>query len=271
MIDNVIELMDYPFPSLKTTAQARRSLGVGITNLAHHMAYNGMSYSTKEGKTFIHNYAEKHSYWLHKASLRLAKERGVCSWMNKTKYPDGWLPIDTYNKNADSACDGTLLCDWETLRKEIVENGGIRNSVLEAIMPVESSSQLTNTTNSIYPIRNLKVVKTSGNNKNLFIAPDAEVLAKYYDIAWEVDSKDLIDCYAIVQKFVGQAISCDLYLSFSENTRKVSVKRLIEDFLYMTKMGLKTRYYINSSSGVSYKKQKEEIEEKGCACGGCTL
>ena len=78
-----------------------------------------------------------------KASLRLAKERGVCEWINKTKYPEGWLPIDTANKTIDTEVNQPLLLDWESLRKEIIEVGGLRNSVLEAFMPNESSSLAT--------------------------------------------------------------------------------------------------------------------------------
>ena len=55
MIDNVIELMDYPFPAISFyTAKARRSIGVGIVNLAYDMASKGYKYSTLGGKT-IHS------------------------------------------------------------------------------------------------------------------------------------------------------------------------------------------------------------------------
>lgn len=269
MIDNVIEIMEYPFSSLEVTAKARRSIGVGITNLAYALAKQGLKYSSDEGKKFIHNHAERHSYYLHKASLRLAKEFGTCEWINKTKYPDGWLPIDTYNRSVDKITSD-LNYDWEELRSEIKRIGGIRHSVLEAIMPVESSSQLTNTTNSIYPIRNLRILKSSGNNKNLLVAPEADELADEYEIAWDIETKHLIDLYAIIQKFTGQAISSDVYLKFENTERKVSTKKLLNDFLYMVKSGMKTRYYINSSSGVDSKKP-EEVEDLDCGGGGCKL
>lgn len=272
MIDNVIDLMEYTFPSLEFTAKARRSIGVGVTNLAYHMAKNGVSYSTQQGRDFIHKHAEMHSYYLHKASLRLAKEKGVCDWIDKTLYPQGWLPIDTYNKEVDGIVTIGLQFDWESLRQEIVSNGGIRHSVLEAIMPVESSSQLTNTTNSIYPIRALKIVKQSGNNKNLLVAPEAETLADKYDIAWDLDTKDLVNTYAIFQKFTGQAISGDIYIKFDDVDRKVPIKKLLQDFLYMVKMGMKTRYYLNSAAGYTAKrKEPETIEDRGCSSGACTL
>lgn len=266
MIDNVIELMDYPFNQLEYTAKARRSIGVGITNLAYDMANRGLKYSSVSGKRYIHKLAEMHSYYLHKASLRLAKERGVCDWIGKTKYPEGWLPIDTANKVIDTIVDQPLLCDWESLRKDIIANGGIRNSVLEAFMPNESSSVATGGTNSIYPIRSLKVIKTSGTNKNLFIAPKAEEMKWDYELAWDIPTTDLIEMYAIVQKFTGQAISADLYVTYNNSVgeKSIGAKELLTQFLYMVKMGLKTRYYVNSSTSVS-------LEESKCSSGGCTL
>lgn len=263
MIDNVIEIMDYPFPQLGYTAKKRRSIGVGMTNMAYDLAKNGYDYSSKGSKQYIHMLAERHSYYLHKASLRLAKERGNCEWIDKTKYVDGWLPIDTYCKEVDSIINNTLKYDWETLRKDIMKQGGIRNSVLEAFMPNESSSVATGGTNSIYPIRAIKVIKTSGTNKNLFIAPESDVL--YYESAWDISTKDMIDVYAIVQKFTGQAISADLYIKYGTNTgdRNIGVRELLTNFLYLTKMGLKTRYYVNSSTAVE--------DQKGCSSGGCTL
>lgn len=269
MIDNVLDIMDSPFPNLKYTAQRRRNIGVGITNLAHLMASEGLKYSSKEGKEFIHDYAELHSYSLHKASLQLAKEKGKCGWIHKTKYPEGWLPIDTYNKNVDTIGNFTLKQDWEKLRAEIIAFGGIRHSVLEAFMPNESSSVATGTTNSIYPIRALKVIKTSGKNKNVFLAPDFEELSSAYEIAWDMDQWDIIDLYAIVQKFTGQAISADLYLDFSKyQGNKIGTLELLKQLIYMTKMGLKSRYYVNTKIS---KVQITETQDGNDDCAGCKL
>jgi ribonucleoside-diphosphate reductase alpha chain len=271
-IDNVMSLMDYPFPNLKYTATRRRSIGVGLTDLAHLMAIKGLRYTTQEGKNFIHRTMERHSYFLHKASLRLAKEIGVCEWMDRTLYPDGWLPIDTYNKNVDSVVTTGLHYDWEELRRDIIANGGIRNSVLEAFMPNESSSLATNSTNSIYPIRALKVVKTNGKTKNVFLAPDADELADQYDIAWDIPTKDIIDLYAITQKFTGQGISADEYLDYSKYpNNKITDRVMLTNYLYIMKMGLKSRYYVNTRSGVVDTKEPEQIEDKGCASGACAL
>lgn len=253
MVDNVIELMDYPFPQLERTAKARRSIGIGITNLAYAMAKGGYSYSSEEGKNFVHRLAELHSYSLHKASLQLAKEKGVCEWINKTKYPQGWFPHDDAVEAIDTVHSQPLLQDWETLRKEIVDFGGIRHSVLEAHMPCESSSVASNTLNGLYPVRGLKVSKGSGKEQtNVVIVPEYDELKDRYELAWDVPTRALIEVYGIVQKFTGQGISADYYRVFKQGEeRKVSAKELVGDYLYAIKMGHKTAYYLNSKTTVT--------------------
>lgn len=267
MVDNVISDMDYPFPHLKFTAQARRSAGIGITNLAHDLAKQGLTYTGEKGKAYMHRLAERHSYWLHKASVRLAKERGKCEWFHKTKYADGWLLIDTYAKQVDKITSQPLLFDWEELRKEIKEHG-MRNSVLEAFMPVESSSIAGNTTNSLYPIRRLVTIKTSGTNKTIFLAPDMEELRWNYQLAWDVPTKDMTEMYAIFQKFTGQGISCDYYRKFEEGELpRISAKELLNNWYYRILCGVKNVYYTNTAAGHDV----GILADKGCGSGGCTL
>lgn len=267
MVDNVINQMDYPFPNLKYTAQARRSAGIGITNLANDLAHKGFDYTSSMSKAYMHRLAEMHSFYLHKASVRLAKERGKCDWFHKTKYSEGWLPIDTYCKQVDNITEQGNKLDWEGLRKEIAEHG-MRNSVLEAYMPVESSSIAGNTTNGLYPIRDYVVIKTSGTNKTVFIAPDLEEVKDAYQLAWDIPTKDMTEMYAIFQKFCGQGISADFYRKFDvDKPRRISAKELMQDWFYRIKCGLKSKYYSNSAAG----HKLSEVADVGCGSGGCTL
>jgi ribonucleoside-diphosphate reductase alpha chain len=262
--------MEYPFPRLEVTAKARRSIGVGITNLAYAMAKAGLRYSDIEGKRYIARLAERHSYCLHKAALRLAEERGCCEWTDRTKYSRGWLPIDTANREIQAIIGQPLLCDWEGLRKRMLDVGGLRFSVLEAHMPCESSSVAGGHTNGLYPIRAYKVVKTSGTNKNLFIAPELDTLASSYELAWEIPTNDMIDVYAIVQCFTGQAISADLYIKYDkEGKRELSAKTMLQEWLRRVKLGMKTKYYTNSSTGVELDASPKE--EEAPVCDSCSL
>ena len=270
MIDNVMDIMDYPYEQMDYSAKARRSIGVGITNLAHYIATHRVSYGSPESKQLVHDLAELHSFSLHKASLRLAQERGTAAWIDKTKYPQGWLPIDTYCREVDSAvADPSLKQDWEGLRKEIIATGGIRNSVLEAFMPNESSSLATNTTNGLYPIRDHILFKKSPQGSVLFIAPDYDELKEFYTPAWKVATKDLIDLYALVQKFTGQGISADFYLDYDAMPDgKISVKEQLGYMIYATKVGMKTWYYLNSKVGAGQsltdqlRKETHDAEQK---------
>jgi ribonucleoside-diphosphate reductase alpha chain len=267
MVDTVISRMDYPFQHLGYTAKARRSAGVGITNLANDLAHKGFDYTSPMSKAYMHRLAEMHSFYLHKASVRLAKERGKCDWFHKTKYADGWLLIDTYSKQVDNITYQGLAKDWEGLRKEIAEHG-MRNSVLEAFMPVESSSIAGNTTNGLYPIRDYVVIKTSGTNKTVFIAPDLEEVKDSYQLAWDIPMKDMTDMYAIFQKFCGQGISADYYRAFAvDKPKQISARQLLESWFYRIKCGVKSKYYSNSAAGHSL----SQITDTGCASGACTL
>jgi ribonucleoside-diphosphate reductase alpha subunit len=265
-IDNVIDIMDYPFPQLKFTAQARRNAGVGITNLAYEMAVKGFKYTSLEGKQYIHRLAERHSYYLHLASIRLAKERGPCAWLNRTKYATGWLPIDDDSTEIDKVVPQALMYDWEALRAEGMKYG-YRFSVHEAHMPCESSSIAGGHTNSVYPIRDYKMVKTSGNNKTLFIAPNLDELKGRYELAYNIPSKDMIEVYAVIRKFTGQEISADLYHKYGED-RKIGTKQMLTDFLYMRKMKVATRYYVNSKTRAEL---DEMMVEEGGVCDACSL
>lgn len=266
MIDKCIHLSEYPFPHLEHTAKSRLSAGIGIIGLAHYLAKRKLSYSTQEGRNEIHRIAEKHMYFAIKASLKLSKELGVAPWMYKTKWVDGWLPIDTYNKSVDKLVDINLQYDWETLRKEVVENGGIRNSVLVAHMPSESSSIASGTTNSLYPIRNLTLIKGDNNNRNYWAAPEAEELEKWYEIAYDIPHNDLVACYGIIQKFTDQAISADVYQNIL-GTDRISSTSMIRDFLTRVKYGLKGRYYMNTRTtlGTDLDSLAEDV------CESCTL
>lgn len=263
MIDVTINESDWVFPHLTKTAKARMNAGVGITGLAYYMAKNRQRYNTVEGKIFIHEIAETHYWHLLNASLRLAKEFGNAQWMHKTKWPEGYLPLDTYNRNVDTIANFELKRDWESLRQAIIENGGIRNSVLCAYMPCEASSVAAGTANSIYPIRELTLIKSDDNKTTYWAAPEGDKIGYWYDIAWDIDTEDMIDVYAIFQKFCDQGISADFWRRIGAG-EMVSSTEMLRTYFYMSKMGMKTRYYQNSETmGI-------QNVEKTSACSGET-
>lgn len=264
MIDKCIHITKYPFPHLELTAKARMNAGIGIVGLAYLMAKNQQSYMTRTGKAFIHTAAETHAWHVINASLRLGKELGNAPWMPRTKWPEGWLPIDTYCKAVDNITPNNLTRDWEGLRGDIIANKGIRNSCLMNHMPSESSSKASETTNSVYPVRDLSLIKTDDTVKIYWAAPDSDRLKYDYEMAWDVPTRDLIDDYAIIQKFTDQGISADLYRKVIDD-EVIYTDEIIGDYLYMTEVGMKSRYYQNSKTSSG----ELQIEE---SCGdSCKL
>jgi ribonucleoside-diphosphate reductase alpha chain len=134
-LDELIDIQDYPLEAARISTVNRRSLGVGVINYAYYLAKNSAKYDESAfdltNKTF-----EAYQYYLLKASVNLAKEKGKCNWFDQTKYSKGILPIDTYKDALDDLIGNELQLDWEWLRQEILTHG-LRNSTLSSLMPSE--------------------------------------------------------------------------------------------------------------------------------------
>lgn len=273
MIDEGIHKSDYPFPALADTAKARMSAGVGIIGLAHLMALKGLSYTSQEGLNFIHELAETHYWHLLNASLRLGQERGNAPWMHKTRWPEGWLPIDTYEKRVDGLVTVGNKRDWEGLRKKIIANGGIRNSVLVAHMPGESSSIASGSTNGVYPIRDFWLNKTNDTLSIDYVVPGSTDLRDQYQIVWDINPIDLVHVYAVLQKWTDQAISADIYHKL-QGDATIGTKEMLNIFFEIVKYGVKSRYYVNNLT--SKNKTASEVSasytvDLEADCEGCKL
>ncbi len=276
MIDKCIHLAHYELPQVGVTSRNRLNAGVGILGLAHSMASKGQYYTDAAGKQFIHEVAERHYYHLLRASLQLGKELGNAPWMHKTHWPKGWLPLDSYNRNVDKITTFANRYDWETLRAQVIENGGIRNSVLVAHMPTETSANASGTTNGLYPIRELTLIKTDNHRVNYWAAPEGDTLAAHYQSAWDIPARDMTELYAIVQKWTDQGISADFYRRVIGDACIESTE-LIESYLYRVKLGLKSKYYMNQKTSNGMKEVAHiaaaelDTAEQDAECEACTL
>lgn len=276
MIDYTILHMRYPLPHVAFTAKQRMNAGMGIMGLATHMARAKMTFDSIAGKKEIHWIAERHMYYAIKASLAISKERGLAPWIHKTKWPEGWTPLETYNRNVDTIADFENMYNWPKLKQEIIDNGGLAHSCLVNYMPGESSSKAIGSPNSIYAIRRKVLKKTDNHNTISWAAPFSDDPEYHYQMAWDISTKDQIDIYAIFQKWTDQGISADLFRRIVKD-EKVSSSEMLKDYLYMVKMGMKTRYYQNTETtqGLALDQIDSAIAnttvEAGCAAGNCSL
>jgi ribonucleoside-diphosphate reductase alpha chain len=263
-LDYVISNQDYPVKAAEKMYK-RRSIGVGVTNLAYFFAKNKVPYGSPESLELLDEYMEAMQYYLIKASINLAKELGPCEWMDRTKYGKGLLPIDHYNKNVDKIVKRSLSLDWEALRADLKQYG-IRNSTLTAIMPAESSAVAQNATNGIEPIRDLMTFKGSKKGAPPMLAPDCQRIGHFYTFAYEMEgNKPYMDVCAVIQKYVDQAISANHYYnkSMTDEDGNLPMSVVMKDIFYHYQMGGKTLYYANTDDG--------KTDEAGCEGGGCTL
>lgn len=261
-LDSLLDYQDYPVPAAYNATMGRRTLGVGVINLAYYLAKNGVKYSDHSANGLVHRTFEAMQYYLLKASMELAKEKGACPKFNETTYSQGLLPIDTYKRDVDSICNEALHYDWDTLRNDIVKHG-LRNSTLSALMPSETSSQISNATNGIEPPRGHISIKASKDGVLKQVVPEYQRLKDKYELLWELKSNDgYLQLVAIMQKFIDQAISANTsYDPGKYEGNKVPMKVLLKDLLTTYKLGIKTLYYHNTRDGASDNTDKAYVEE----------
>ena len=266
-LDSLLDYQDYPVPAARNATMNRRTLGVGVTNFAYYLAKNGVRYSDGSANGLVHRTFEAIQYYLLKASNQLAKEFGPCPKFNETVYSQGLLPIDTYKRDVDEFCEEPLHYFWETLREDIREFG-LRNSTLTALMPCETSSQITNSTNGIEPPRGYVSVKSSKDGIMKQVVPEYLRLKDSYELLWDIPNNDgYLQLVGIMQKFVDQSISANTNYDPSKFPgEKVPMKQLLKDLLTAYKYGVKTLYYHNTRDGA-----KGQHDDMGCEGGACKL
>jgi len=285
IIDFVIDIQDYPVEAAKKMLK-RRSIGVGVTNFAYWLAKNNLNYTDEKSLIEIDRLFEHFQYYLLKASNKLAKEFGKCEYFDRTKYSQGLMPIDHYNKNVDTLVKRDLELDWESLRAQIKEHG-LRNSVVSAIMPCESSSLVSNSTNGIEAPRKLITTKKSKSGGPLpCVVPEMNKLKNKYQFSYEFDNTSMNKVVSIIQKWIDQGISVNHYYDKRQySDGNIPLSEVAKDLLNFYKWGGKQIYYANSKDYKSDKLEDMMVSEKflnkneesvmeedlGCSSGACSI
>ncbi len=248
-LDALLDYQSYPVRAAEIGTKNRRPLGVGIINFAYWLARNGSTYSNPN-LDLVHEYAEAWSYYLIKASVDLAEEYGPCPKSDETKYGGGIMPIDTYKQEVDELVNPVYMMDWNNLSIK-ANQYGIRNSTLMALMPAETSAQISNSTNGIEPPRALVSIKQSKDGVLKQVVPGIGNRNVKYDLLWDQESPEgYIKIMAVLQKFIDQSISTNTSYNpkFYEDG-KIPMSEMLGHLLMMYKYGIKTGYYFNTNDG----------------------
>jgi ribonucleoside-diphosphate reductase alpha chain len=273
-LDELLDYQSYPVPAAERGTRMRRPLGVGIINLAYFLAKRGLKYD--EGAfDIVDEYAEAWSYYLIEASQKLAEEKGEITLKNHTKYARGVLPIDTYKGAIDNLIEHKERLPWNELREKLKETG-TRNSTLMALMPAETSAQISNSTNGIEPPRALVSYKQSKDGVMAQVVPGYARLKNKYDLLWDQKSPDgYLKICAILQKYIDQGISVNTsYNPEHYEDNKIPMSIMLTDLITAYKYGLKQLYYFNTFDGAgemtdetthhAYDGESPQYEEDDC-------
>ena len=248
-LDELLDYQEYPIEAARVSTMNRRPLGIGIINFAYWMAKNDSTYQEPDLE-MVDTWTEAWSYYLIKASADLAVEKGACPKSNETKYSLGITPNQTYKKDVDELVKHQERADWDSLRKQLKETG-IRNSTLMALMPAETSAQISNSTNGIEPPRSYVSIKQSKHGVLKQVVPGFPRLKNKYDLLWEQKSPEgYLKIMAILQKYIDQGISVNTsYNPEHFDDEKVPMSMLLQHLVMFYKYGGKQLYYNNTHDG----------------------
>jgi ribonucleoside-diphosphate reductase alpha chain len=244
-LDALLSYQNYPILAARLATEEFRPLGIGIINFAYFLAKHDVSYSDPAALSLVDEYAEAWSYYLIKASADLAEEQGACTRWNDLKSARGILPIDTRKRDVDELVAYQERMPWQSLREQ-VQRTGQRNATLMALMPAETSAQISNATNGIEPPRSYVSVKGSKHGQLKQVVPEYRRLKNKYELLWDqISPEGYLKLCAVLQKYIDQGISVNTsYNPQYYNDEKIPMSEMLQHLLMCYKYGSKTTYTI---------------------------
>jgi len=249
-LDALLSYQNYPILAARLATEEFRPLGIGIINFAYFLAKNDVGYSDPEALTLVDEYAEAWSYYLIKASADLAEEQGACTRWNDLKSARGVLPIDTRKADVDELVAYQERMPWASLREQ-VQRTGQRNATLMALMPAETSAQISNATNGIEPPRSYVSIKGSKHGQLKQVVPEYRRLKNRYELLWDQKNPEgYLKLCAVLQKYIDQGISVNTsYNPQHYADEKIPMSEMLQHLIMCYKYGLKQLYYFNTFDG----------------------
>lgn len=267
-LNRVIDGNAYPIIEAETSNQRHRPVGIGVQGLADLFAILRMPFESEEARQLNKEVFETIYFGALTASKDLAKVEGPYDTYADSPISKGILQYDMWGVKPSKRWD------WDLLKREIATYG-IRNSLLIALMPTASTSQILGNTECIEPptsnlyarrvlsgefiVVNKYLMKdlvqyglwdeelkqdlllSNGSIKDLARIP--EELKQLYKTVWEIKQKTLIDMAADRSPYICQSQSLNLFL---ENP---TFDKLTSMHFYAWKKGLKTgMYYLRTKA-----------------------
>lgn len=273
-LNKVIDVNYYPVPETKKSNSKMRPIGLGEQGLSDVFAMLRLPFDGNEARELNKKIAEAIYYGAVYSSWELACEEGPYSEFKGSPMSLGQLQFDMWNVKPSATYD------WDSLRQKVMKDG-VRNSLLIALMPTASTSQILGNnecfepyTSNMYTRRTIagdfivinkhlvkdlmsvglwnaemknKIINQNGSVQKIVEIP-ADIRALYKTV-WEIKQKVLIDMSIDRSPFVCQTSSMNLFFE------EPNASNLSSAFMYGWKNGLKTGcYYIRSAPKVQAQK-----------------
>ena len=268
-LNQVIDNNVYPVNEGKYSDSLNRPLGLGVQGLADVFFQFKIPFTSSKAKEINRLIFETIYFASLESSCELAQINGYYKTYPTSMMAKGKLQFDLWDVIPSN------LWDWQTLRQKISQYG-LYNSLLTALMPTASTSQIMgnyemfepitsnmfirNTLSGTFQIINKYLIKDllklnlwNDNLKQKIIANNGSVqnideipknLKDIYQTVWELKQKDLIDMDADRSAYVCQSSSSNRYMSNPTNNKLTSM------YIYCWRKQLKTGcYYLRSKSG----------------------
>ncbi|MGG5255309.1 ribonucleoside-diphosphate reductase subunit alpha [Neobacillus sp. SM06] len=244
MLDNVIDINTITVGQAQQTNQKFRAIGLGTFGWHHLLALKKIHWESEEAVQYADKLYEEIAYYTIRSSMELAKEKGAYSQFQGSEWDTG-----AYFKRKQYTSER-----WSQL-KTAIKKYGIRNGWLMAIAPNSSTAKIGGSTDGIDPLYAVEYAEEKKNFKFKVTAPDLNHYTyDYYRRArHQLNQLWSIRQNAARQRHIDQSISFNLYVKHD-----IKAKELLALHLEGWKQGLKTTYYVRSTS-------QAEIEE----CEAC--
>ncbi|MCI1591339.1 ribonucleoside-diphosphate reductase subunit alpha [Heyndrickxia oleronia] len=237
MLDNVIDLNTIPVLQAQLTNKKYRAIGLGTFGWHHLLALEKISWESEEAIEYADKLYEKIAFLTIKASMLLAQEKGAYELFHGSDWENGSYFDARGYFNSESSHP------WLRLFQDI-QKFGIRNGYLMAVAPNSSTSLIAGSSASIDPIFQKFYSEEKKDYKIPVTAPDLNAETTwYYKSAYFIDQHWSIRQNKARQRHIDQSISFNLYVQ-----NNVQAKELLDLHLHAWKAGLKTSYYLRSTS-----------------------
>jgi ribonucleoside-diphosphate reductase alpha chain len=303
MLDNVIDINYYAVKKARDSNLRHRPVGMGIMAFQDSLYQMRVPYASQEAVEFADRSMEAVCYYAYWASSELAVERGQYASYKGSLWDKGILPIDSLDLLAEARggyleVERSKTLDWDALRAKIAKDG-MRNSNCVAIAPTATISNIIGVDASIEPCFGNLSVKSNLSGEftiiNSYLVRDLKRLGLWDDVmvmdlkhfdgslrpidrvpqevkalyatAFEVEPTWLVEAASRRQKWIDQAQSLNIYMAGA------SGKKLDETYKLAWLRGLKTTYYLRTSSAQQVEKStvqagSHNAVSSGSATGG---